>query len=115
MMARFAIMVSLSLQNGLPLEALVSKFSHVRFEPSGYTSNPEIPIAKSIVDYIFRWLASKFYDEESKDAIGIIRREPKTEGPGAAVAEAEASATASKPKPKPTTGKPHQASGSDNG
>ncbi|HXA41633.1 MAG TPA: vitamin B12-dependent ribonucleotide reductase [Candidatus Solibacter sp.] len=117
MMDSFAIMVSLSLQYGVPLEALVSKFSHVRFEPSGYTSNPEIPIAKSIVDYIFRWLASKFYDEESKEAIGIIRREPKVqpeaEGPGAAPA-AEAPAAA-KAKPKPPTGKPDQASGSDNG
>jgi ribonucleoside-diphosphate reductase alpha chain len=119
MMDSFAIMVSLSLQYGVPLEALVSKFSHVRFEPSGYTSNPEIPIAKSIVDYIFRWLASKFYDDEGKDAIGIIRREPKrqpdsvapAEGPGAApVAEAEAPAQA---KPKPTSGKPDQSSGSD--
>src|SRR5712664_3833523 len=62
MVDSFAIMVSLALQYGVPLEAMVSKFSHVRFEPSGYTSNKEIPIAKSIVDYIFRWLASKFYD-----------------------------------------------------
>jgi ribonucleoside-diphosphate reductase alpha chain len=103
MMDSFAIMVSLSLQYGVPLEALVSKFSHVRFEPSGYTSNPEIPIAKSIVDYIFRWLASKFYNDEDKDAIGIIRREPKpqaeAEGPGAAPS-------------KPVT-KPDQSSGSD--
>ena len=77
MVDSFAIMVSLALQYGVPLEALVSKFGHVRFEPSGYTSNKEIPIAKSIVDYIFRWLASKFYDEEGKEAIGIIKREPK--------------------------------------
>ena len=44
----------------MPLQALVDKFSHVRFEPSGMTRNPEIRFAKSIVDYIFRWLASKF-------------------------------------------------------
>jgi ribonucleoside-diphosphate reductase alpha chain len=103
MMDSFAIMVSLSLQYGVPLEALVSKFSHVRFEPSGYTSNPEIPIAKSIVDYIFRWLASKFYDEEGKEAIGIIKREPK---PAAKAVEA--------PKPKPAP-KPDVSSGSDSG
>ena len=107
MMDSFAIMVSLALQYGVPLEALVGKFSHVRFEPSGYTSNPEIPIAKSIVDYIFRWLASKFYDDEDKDAIGIIRREPKpvAEAPGAAPAK---ESKTSKPKPKPD-----QSSGSD--
>jgi ribonucleoside-diphosphate reductase alpha chain len=108
MMDSFAIMVSLALQYGVPLPALVGKFSHVRFEPSGYTSNPEIPIAKSIVDYIFRWLASKFYNDEDKEAIGIIRREPKPEpaedeGPGAAPAKTA--------KAKPT--KPDQFSGSD--
>jgi len=107
MMDSFAIMVSLALQYGVPLPALVGKFSHVRFEPSGYTSNPEIPIAKSIVDYIFRWLASKFYSDEDKDAIGIIRREPKpvAEAPGAAPAK---ESKTSKPKPKPD-----QSSGSD--
>ncbi|MHB8509732.1 MAG: TSCPD domain-containing protein, partial [Candidatus Dormibacteria bacterium] len=104
-MDSFATMVSLSLQYGVPLEALVQKFAHVRFEPSGYTGNPEIPIAKSIVDYIFRWLASKFYDEESKDAIGIIRREPKPEE-AAAPAAVEVS-------PAPTEAKPSQSSGSD--
>jgi len=112
MMDSFAIMVSLALQYGVPLEALVGKFSHVRFEPSGFTSNKEIPIAKSIVDYIFRWLASKFYtDEDAKDAIGIIRRAPKpeptAEAPGAAPAEA------AKPKPTKPVAKPDQSSGSD--
>ncbi|GAC1330536.1 MAG: vitamin B12-dependent ribonucleotide reductase [Candidatus Dormibacteria bacterium] len=107
MMDSFAIMVSLSLQYGVPLEALVSKFSHVRFEPSGYTSNPEIPIAKSIVDYIFRWLASKFYDEEGKEAIGLIKRAPR-KAPEAKSVEA--------PKPaKPPVAKPDVSSGSDSG
>jgi ribonucleoside-diphosphate reductase alpha chain len=110
MMDSFAIMVSLSLQYGVPLEALVSKFSHVRFEPSGYTSNPEIPIAKSIVDYIFRWLASKFYDYEAKEAIGIIMREPK---PVPAL-EPEAKATET-PKPKAPVARPDVSSGSDSG
>ena len=107
MMDSFAIMVSLALQYGVPLPALVGKFSHVRFEPSGYTSNPEIPLAKSIVDYIFRWLASKFYSDEDKDAIGIIRREPKPVAEAAGAAPAKESKT-SKPKPKPD-----QSSGSD--
>jgi ribonucleoside-diphosphate reductase alpha chain len=52
--------VSLALQYGVPLQVLVDKFSHTRFEPSGFTGNPAIPIAKSITDYIFRWLALKF-------------------------------------------------------
>ena len=56
----FATAVSLALQYGVPLNVLVDKFSHVRFEPSGFSNNPEIPIAKSIIDYIFRWLGSKF-------------------------------------------------------
>ena len=60
LMDAFATAISLALQYGVPLQALVDKFSHTRFEPSGFTKNPEIPIAKSITDYIFRWLASKF-------------------------------------------------------
>src|SRR5207248_9016992 len=55
----FAQAISYALQYGVPLQALVDKFSHVRFEPSGMTRNPEIRFAKSIVDYIFRWMASK--------------------------------------------------------
>ena len=108
LMDSFAIMVSLALQYGVPLEALVGKFSHVRFEPSGYTSNPEIPIAKSIVDYIFRWLASKFYDDEAKEAIGIIMRERKT------APEPEAKAVEA-PKPKAPVARPDVHSGSDSG
>jgi ribonucleoside-diphosphate reductase alpha chain len=60
LMDSFATSVSLALQYGVPLQVLVDKFSHTRFEPSGFTGNPEIPIAKSITDYIFRWLALKF-------------------------------------------------------
>ena len=65
----------MALQYGVPLEALVEKFSHVRFEPSGFTKNPEIPYAKSITDYIFRWLASKFLSSESQQAMGVQRVE----------------------------------------
>ena len=60
LMDAFATAISLTLQYGVPLEALVNKFTHMRFEPAGFTKNPEIPIAKSLVDYIFRWLGSKF-------------------------------------------------------
>ena len=60
LMDTLATSVSLALQYGVPLKDVVNKFAHVRFEPSGFTGNPEIPIAKSLVDYIFRWLGSRF-------------------------------------------------------
>jgi ribonucleoside-diphosphate reductase alpha chain len=75
LMDAFAIMLSIALQYGVPLQTLVDKFSHTRFEPSGFTKNPEIPIAKSITDYIFRWLASKFLSREAKEAAGVILRD----------------------------------------
>ena len=59
----------------MPLQALVDKFSHVRFEPSGMTRNPEIRFAKSIVDYIFRWMASKFLSNEAQFHAGVNGRE----------------------------------------
>jgi ribonucleoside-diphosphate reductase alpha chain len=71
LMDAFATSISIAFQYGVPLEALVEKFSHVRFEPSGFTKNPEIPYAKSITDYIFRWLASKFLSQEHQQAIGV--------------------------------------------
>src|SRR6266699_3810024 len=74
----FATAVSMALQYGVPLQVLVDKFSHVRFEPSGFTNNPEIPIAKSIVDYIFRWLASKFLAKDQQQAIGVHVKEDGT-------------------------------------
>ena len=63
-MDAFSISISLNLQYGVPLEVLIWKFSHIRFEPSGYTKNKQIPIAKSIIDYIFRWLALKFLERD---------------------------------------------------
>ena len=71
----FAQAISYALQYGVPLQALVDKFSHVRFEPSGMTRNPEIRFAKSIVDYIFRWLASKFLSPEAQFRAGVNGRE----------------------------------------
>jgi ribonucleoside-diphosphate reductase alpha chain len=71
LMDAFATSISMALQYGVPLEALVEKFSHVRFEPSGFTKNAEIPYAKSITDYIFRWLASKFLSSEQAQAVGV--------------------------------------------
>jgi len=74
LMDALATAISLALQYGVPLHDLVNKFAHLRFEPSGFTGNPEIPIAKSIVDYIFRWLGSRFLPKEDRDALGIIER-----------------------------------------
>ena len=68
---RNATAISLALQYGVPLKVLIDKFSHVRFEPSGHTGNPEVPFAKSIVDYIFRWLASKFLSTEEQLQAGV--------------------------------------------
>ncbi len=66
LMDSFATAISLALQYGVPLKVLCNKFAHTRFEPSGFTNNPQIPIAKSIMDYIFRWLALKFLPKEEQ-------------------------------------------------
>ena len=73
LMDSFATTVSVALQYGVPLKDLVNKFAHVRFEPSGFTGNQEIPIAKSIVDYIFRWLGSRFLSDDDKAILGPDR------------------------------------------
>jgi ribonucleoside-diphosphate reductase alpha chain len=75
-MDSFATTCSMALQYGVPLKVLVDKFSHTRFEPSGFTSNPQVPYAKSIMDYIFRYLASKFLPAEEAKALGVQVEEP---------------------------------------
>ena len=72
MMNAFATSISMALQYGVPLETLVRKFSYMRFEPEGMTTNPEIPFAKSMPDYIMRWLASRFLDAETQEDLGIL-------------------------------------------
>jgi ribonucleoside-diphosphate reductase alpha chain len=72
MMNSFATAISISLQYGVPLETLVQKFSYMRFEPEGITQNPEIPFAKSMPDYIMRWLASRFLDADAQQELGIL-------------------------------------------
>jgi ribonucleoside-diphosphate reductase alpha chain len=71
----FAQAISYALQYGVPLQDLVDKFSHVRFEPSGMTRNPDVRFAKSIVDYIFRWMAAKFLSPEAQFRAGVNNRE----------------------------------------
>ena len=72
MMNSFATAISIALQYGVPLETLVRKFSYMRFEPEGITGNPEIPFAKSMPDYIMRWLASRFLDADVQEDLGIL-------------------------------------------
>ena len=67
-MDSFAILLSLALQSEIPLEVLVSKFRHVRFEPDGRTGNKEIPTASSIIDYLFHWLERQFLSREKRAA-----------------------------------------------
>ena len=72
----FAQAISYALQYGVPLQVLVDKFSHTRFEPSGMTKNPEVRFAKSIVDYIFRWMATKFLSAEAQWDAGVNIADP---------------------------------------
>jgi ribonucleoside-diphosphate reductase alpha chain len=72
MMNAFATAISIALQYGVPLDKLVQKFSYMRFEPEGITNNPEIPFAKSMPDYIMRWLASRFLDADTQEELGIL-------------------------------------------
>jgi ribonucleoside-diphosphate reductase alpha chain len=92
LMDTIGVLTSMALQFGVPLEVLVQKFSHVRFEPSGFTKNPEIPIAKSLIDYIFRFMGSQFLGAEQKMAVGLVQRDepptPAIEGSAAPVVRA---------------------------
>ena len=71
----FSMLTSIALQYGVPLEVYVSKFSHMRFEPSGPTNDPDIRAAKSIVDYVFRWMGKKFLTVDQQEEIGILSPE----------------------------------------
>ncbi|PAP78299.1 vitamin B12-dependent ribonucleotide reductase [Rubrivirga marina] len=106
LMDSFATAISLAFQYGVPLEDLVSKFGHVRFEPAGFTNNPQIPIAKSITDYIFRYLSIKFLsggdgapkdladDEPEADPVVAVANESKAHGPAEDQTQADLFATA---------------------
>ena len=104
LMNSFMISVSLGLQYGVPLEVYVSKFSHMRFEPSGLTNDEDIRVAKSLVDYIFRWMGKKFLTVEQQEDAGILSAEVKArlaaayanggDTPGVNTAEAGAAETA---------------------
>jgi ribonucleoside-diphosphate reductase alpha chain len=95
LMDTIATLTSIALQYGVPLEALVNKFIHVRFEPSGFTSNPDIPMAKSLTDYIFRYLGIRFLNTEQQEAAGLlppgIQSRELLEGSGSATKPSEPS------------------------
>jgi ribonucleoside-diphosphate reductase alpha chain len=98
LMDTIATLVSVSLQYGVPVESLVRKFEHVRFEPSGMTRNSEIPFAKSLVDYIFRWLAMEFVS--GYRAANAPKREPRPQP-----AAAEGAPVAPPPPPEAPAGR----------
>jgi ribonucleoside-diphosphate reductase alpha chain len=100
----FAQAVSYALQYGVPLQALVDKFSHVRFEPSGMTRNPDVRFAKSIVDYIFRWMASKFLSPEAQYRAGVNNRDDVADGNGHAEIPAPKVSAAPPTATRSTTG-----------
>jgi ribonucleoside-diphosphate reductase alpha chain len=106
LMNSFMISVSLGLQYGVPLEVYVSKFAHMRFEPSGMTNDADIRVAKSIVDYVFRWMGKRFLDADKQQELGIMSPEVKArlaqahsilEGNGEGGAAVEDAAPASPP------------------
>ena len=83
MMDAFATSISLLFQYGVPLSHLVEKFGYMRFEPSGWTGNPEIGMAKSIVDYVFRWLGHRFLTADEKAYMGLTRTSEVVADPAA--------------------------------
>jgi ribonucleoside-diphosphate reductase alpha chain len=97
----FAQAISYALQYGVPLPVLVDKFSHARFEPSGMTKNPEVRFAKSIVDYIFRWMATKFLSPEAQFKAGVNMKEPEAAPAVEAKAAAPVAAAPAAPKAAP--------------
>ena len=117
MMNSFATAISISLQYGVPLETLVRKFAYMRFDPEGITTNPEIPFAKSMPDYIMRWLASRFLDADVQEDLGILTKEVRarrtaqdiatgaaasdTAGPSTAATAATAARPRRRPRPAP--------------
>jgi ribonucleoside-diphosphate reductase alpha chain len=114
MMNSFATAISISLQYGVPLETLVQKFSYMRFEPEGMTNNPEIPFAKSMPDYIMRWLASRFLDVDAQEELGILTPEVRARKLAQDAASSQLSDSAGPAAPAaPTAGNGHgQPSGS---
>jgi ribonucleoside-diphosphate reductase alpha chain len=111
MMNSFATAISIALQYGVPLETLVQKFCYMRFEPEGMTTNPEIPFAKSMPDYIMRWLASRFLDVDIQEELGILTKEVRARKAAQDAASSHLGDTAG----PPTEGNGSEAHGEGNG
>jgi ribonucleoside-diphosphate reductase alpha chain len=100
MMNSFATAISIALQYGVPLETLVQKFSYMRFEPEGITGNPEIPFAKSMPDYIMRWLASRFLSTDAQEELGILTPEVRARKLAQEAAQSVISSDTAGPEPQ---------------
>jgi ribonucleoside-diphosphate reductase alpha chain len=107
MMNSFATAISIALQYGVPLETLVRKFSYMRFEPEGITQNPEIPFAKSMPDYIMRWLASRFCDPDVQEELGILTPEVRAAKMAEDTARSAQLSDTAGPRPQSRTGNGH--------
>jgi ribonucleoside-diphosphate reductase alpha chain len=115
MMNSFATAISISLQYGVPLETLVQKFSYMRFEPEGITQNPEIPFAKSMPDYIMRWLASRFLDTDAQQELGILTPQVRARQAAQDAAQSLSSSDTAGPAPQPTESAPRASAGNGGG
>ncbi len=115
MMNSFATAISIALQYGVPLETLVQKFSYMRFEPEGITGNPEIPFAKSMPDYIMRWLASRFLDVDAQDELGILTPAVRARKAAQEAAQAMSASDTAGPPAETQEGDGPQASGGNGG
>jgi len=106
LMDSFGIAVSLALQYGVPLKVLCDKFSHTRFEPSGWSTNPDIGYAKSLMDYIFRWLALKFLprDAQPKENASLVTPNGTEVANAAQLASQFTQAASPGPVPHPPSG-----------
>jgi ribonucleoside-diphosphate reductase alpha chain len=113
MMNSFATAISIALQYGVPLETLVQKFSYMRFEPEGITGNPEIPFAKSMPDYIMRWLGSRWLDVDTQEELGILT--PQVRARKAAQEAAHSFSASDTAGPEAQAGDSPQASGGNGG
>ena len=115
MMNSFATAISIALQYGVPLETLVQKFSYMRFEPEGITQNPEIPFAKSMPDYIMRWLASRFLDTDAQEELGILTPQVRARQAAQEAAQSVSSSDTAGPAPQAPDSAPQTSAGGNGG
>ncbi len=115
MMNSFATAISIALQYGVPLETLVRKFSYMRFEPEGITQNPEIPFAKSMPDYIMRWLGSRWLDADTQEDLGILTPEVRARQAAQDTVQSVSASDTAGPGPEDEDANTPKASGGNGG